>query len=101
MGEVYKSICSCGYAQNDIFVGFGMSDWYPELALCKRCEITTSADFLNETEPKCKKCSERLFAYNRDQLIKAISIEDKEERKYYCPKCHCFTLELHETGCWD
>lgn len=100
MGEIYKSICSCGYSEPEIFLGFGMTDWCPSLALCKKCRVITEADFHNNEKPICKKCAEELQQYTSDQIIKK-TIKGKEYYKYYCPKCEELTLEMREAGCWD
>ena len=102
MGEIQKAECNCGYVKDSIFTGFGMDgDGVYDVALCKKCEAITDGDFYKDNKPKCKKCDHLLFSYDKSQLIKEIAINGKVEYRYYCPSCKKFTLELHETGCWD
>lgn len=115
MGDVYSVKCKCGYKpKDDIYFGYGFSGVGMFPAFCRECsEMFTckTGEIIN-----CPYCNKTAVWYDKKQLIKEemvtnpgddvvekfrLTVTANENQKYFCPKCHCFSLELKEDGDWN
>ena len=128
MGDIVNAKCECGFEEDCLSIGCGMSMTYYAPAVCLPCGILVTKSYYakdgnSARRYSCKLCHARLHFLNEPGFFSPPDLasqfpdsdpwdithvssgetgrESYPEVRYTCPKCHKMTLALEDGGCWD
>lgn len=122
MGSGLRATCSCGFTENGLFVGGGMTNFMTYCGAPGLCDTCGTFGVLNylEDAPRCAECGGAVRFYNDSALQEPADPADHLPRNvfewnvrggrgplilpdvnYLCPHCHQKTLRFEVTLMWD